>query len=60
MDERFCRVLRWHRTVLAHHRSYEFDSHQWALAIDAATPSASYRPDLLGRLGVALPSRWET
>lgn len=29
------------------HQSYEFLGHQWALAIDAATPVAAYRPDLL-------------
>ncbi|MXQ07437.1 extracellular solute-binding protein [Alphaproteobacteria bacterium GH1-50] len=29
------------------HPSYEFDGHQWALAIDAATPVACYRPDLM-------------
>jgi multiple sugar transport system substrate-binding protein len=40
------------------HRSYEFAGHQWALAIDAATPSASYRPDLLERLGAQVPRRW--
>jgi multiple sugar transport system substrate-binding protein len=40
------------------HRSYEYDGHQWALAIDAATPAASYRPDLLERLGAEVPRRW--
>lgn len=34
-------------TVGASHASYSFDGHQWALAIDAATPVAAYRPDLL-------------
>ena len=29
------------------HLSYNFDGHQWALAIDAATPVASFREDLL-------------
>lgn len=29
------------------HPSYEFDGRQWALAIDAATPVAARRPDLL-------------
>ena len=29
------------------HESYHYQGHQWALAIDAATPVASYRPDLL-------------
>src|SRR5260370_11720801 len=29
------------------HQSYYYEGHQWALAIDAATPVASYRPGLL-------------
>ena len=29
------------------HPSYDFDGHQWALAIDAATPVAAFRPDLI-------------
>lgn len=29
------------------HESYHFEGHQWALAIDAAAPAASYRADLL-------------
>ena len=33
------------QSVGASHPSYEFDGHQWALAIDAATPVAAYRPD---------------
>ena len=36
------------------HESYQYDGHQWALAIDAATQVASYRPDLLSQP----PSRW--
>ncbi len=36
------------------HGSYEINGQQWALAIDAATPVAAYRPDLLTRA----PSRW--
>src|SRR5215471_12881585 len=28
------------------HDSYCYEGHQWALAIDASTPAASYRPDL--------------
>jgi multiple sugar transport system substrate-binding protein len=31
------------------HASYAFDGHQWALAIDAATPVACYRPDRIDR-----------
>jgi multiple sugar transport system substrate-binding protein len=37
------------------HPSYEFDDRQWALAIDAATPVACYRPDQLA----AAPARWD-
>ena len=29
------------------HLSYNFDGNQWALAIDAATPVASFREDIL-------------
>lgn len=36
-------------SVGASHESYHCGSHQWALAIDAATPVASWRPDLLKR-----------
>lgn len=41
------------------HESYNYNNHQWALAIDAATPAASYRADLLQRHNVAVPSTWE-
>lgn len=37
------------------HNSYNYKGKQWALAIDAATPAASYRKDLLP----ALPKSWE-
>ena len=37
------------------HQSYNFQDHQWALAIDAATPVASYREDLLSDP----PSSWD-
>ena len=33
------------QSVGVSHPSYGFDGHQWALAIDAATPVAAYRPD---------------
>ncbi len=36
------------------HQSYNFDGRQWALAIDAATPVASFRGDLIE----AAPTRW--
>ena len=35
------------RSVGASHRSYEFDGRQWALAIDAATPVAAFRNDII-------------
>jgi multiple sugar transport system substrate-binding protein len=37
------------------HESYHYKNHQWALAIDAATPVASYRPDLLEKA----PETWD-
>jgi len=37
------------------HISYNYGGKQWALAIDAATPAASYRKDLLP----VLPKSWE-
>ena len=37
-------------------RSYSFGGHQWALAIDAATPVASWRPDLIA--DGDLPRSW--
>lgn len=40
------------------HDSYRWDGHQWALAIDAATPVAFWREDLLDALGLALPRSW--
>lgn len=41
------------------HVSYQFDDNHYALAIDAATPVASYRPDLLEKYGVSLPTTWD-
>jgi multiple sugar transport system substrate-binding protein len=41
------------------HESYFYDGHQWALAIDAATPVASYRADLFKAAGQSIPSTWE-
>lgn len=40
------------------HASYTYNGHQYALAIDAATPVAGWRPDLLQQAGVELPSSW--
>jgi multiple sugar transport system substrate-binding protein len=41
------------------HHSYEYEGHQWALAIDAATPAASCRMDLLQAAGRKAPETWE-
>ncbi len=41
------------------HPSYIFDGNQCALAIDAATPVASYRADLLETYGVEVPQTWD-
>jgi multiple sugar transport system substrate-binding protein len=41
------------------HLSYHYGGHQWALAIDAATPVASYRADLLEKNNTSPPDTWE-
>jgi multiple sugar transport system substrate-binding protein len=41
------------------HPSYHYDGHQYALAIDAATPVAGWGPDLLRQAGVEPPSTWD-
>ena len=41
------------------HESYYYGGHQWALAIDAATPVSCSRPDLAERYGVSIPETWE-
>ena len=41
------------------HSSYNFDGYHCALAIDAATPVASYRPDLLAKLETEVPQTWD-
>lgn len=41
------------------HESYQYGGHQWALAIDAATPVASYRKDLFDAAGISVPRTWE-
>ena len=43
------------QSVGASHPSYNFGGHQWGLAIDAATPVAAFRPDLLD----TAPTRWD-
>lgn len=46
-------------SVGASHASYNFDGYQCALAIDAATPVASCRPDLMAKAEVDLPQSWD-
>jgi multiple sugar transport system substrate-binding protein len=41
------------------HESYQFNNGQWALAIDAAAPAASYRHDLLQQNNTPVPQTWE-
>ncbi len=41
------------------HISYHYADHQWALAIDAATPVASFRTDKLIKNNVSLPKKWD-
>jgi len=41
------------------HSSYYYDGHQWALAIDAATPATSYRADLFEKDCLMVPDTWE-
>ncbi len=52
-DEELATLAR--QSVGASHGSYRFDGHQWALAIDAATPVAAWRADRLD----AAPTDWE-
>ena len=46
-------------SVGSSHLSYNYKQHQWALAIDAATPVASYRKDLFKKHNAAVPQHWE-
>lgn len=46
-------------SVGASYESYHYDQHQWALPIDAATPVAASRPDLLEAKGLQLPKSFE-
>ena len=41
------------------HLSYSYAAHQWALAIDAATPIAGWRADLLAHAGAGVPQNWD-
>lgn len=45
-------------TVGRSHESYSSNGHQWALAVDAATPVASSRPDILAEKGLELPKTY--
>lgn len=49
MDDQAVNTVGWS------HESYSYEGHQWALAIDAATPVAASRPDLLEKHNLALP-----
>src|SRR6476660_4539290 len=40
------------------HGSYNYQGKQWALAIDAATPAASFRADLLDKNNTTVPQTW--
>jgi multiple sugar transport system substrate-binding protein len=46
-------------TVGGSHLSYNYNGHQWALAIDAAVPAASYRADLFEKNGREIPTTWK-
>lgn len=46
-------------SVGASHTSYNYGGSQWALAIDASTPAASYRADLLEKNHQRIPATWE-
>lgn len=41
------------------HTSYSIGGHQYALATDAATPIAGWRPDLLAKAGAQPPATWD-
>ena len=46
-------------TVGKSHGSYSYAGHQFALAIDAATPVAGWRSDLLAKADAQVPRTWE-
>lgn len=41
------------------HHSYNYNNRQWALAIDAATPAASFRKDLVIKNNITIPQTWK-
>jgi multiple sugar transport system substrate-binding protein len=58
LDQAFLDELR-NSTVGRSFESYEWEGHVWALPIDAAAQVASYRLDLLDRIGAELPRTWD-
>jgi multiple sugar transport system substrate-binding protein len=46
-------------SVGASHASYQYAGHQWALAIDAATPVSAARLDVLKQAGHQVPQSWD-
>lgn len=48
-----------HNTVGSSHGSYQAGGHQWALAMDAATPISGWRPDLLDAANATVPRIWD-
>jgi len=46
-------------SVGASYASYEYGGHLWALPIDAATPVASWREDILAKADAAVPHTWD-
>ncbi|GGA55692.1 hypothetical protein GCM10011507_03720 [Edaphobacter acidisoli] len=47
-----------HNSVGKSHASYDYEGHQYALAIDAATPIAGFRADLFARAKTEPPRTW--
>jgi multiple sugar transport system substrate-binding protein len=47
------------QSVGSSHNSYLYGGHQWALAIDAATPISGWRPDLMERNHAERPTNWQ-
>ena len=41
------------------HASYQYGGHQWALAVDGATPVSAARLDLLEAAAASVPQTWE-
>lgn len=58
VDEQFL-LDQQQNSVGASYESYHYNGNQWALPIDAATPVASSRPDLLQKFNITLPKNFE-